>query len=428
MKTNLWAVLLTLCLLALWPSTLQAQNSLILSKDAGGTLIRNRLALTLRTNATCDQTAPLLPDGTQLLCEDLTFITDSNRLGVIYGSAQLVTPDGKVFQSLMLRGTAGMNVRRDADKDCRFDHLEVLLEPVPTFAPVNAPQIALAHLSADVIPEAAGPLPLYRAKLDGVVTLPRTGNLVTLRPDKSSYNASEPITAIINNNAQQAITALDLKSYCTIVKLQRQAGDRWVDVGQCFLRRAPFPVTLGAGETTRVVLMPNGNSSSAREPGVYRLVLEYTFGSSNPGTADQLTAVSSLFRVTNMPLRQAVSLAVDREPIYVGQTFVVSIINDTDLPIQTYDHKTHCTVLYLQRLGASGAWTNVAECPLASPTRPVTIGAHQSYPVKLPPEGAQSFPAGTYRVELSYQVVINNQAQGPNITIHTPEFAIRAKQ
>ena len=53
------------------------------------------------------------------------------------------------------------------------------------------------------------------------------------------------------------------------------------------------------------------------------------------------------------------------------------------------------------------------------------IGAHQSYQVKLPPEGAQSFSAGTYRVELAYQVVINNQAQGPTLTIYTPEFAIR---
>jgi hypothetical protein len=76
----------------------------------------------------------VLPDGTQLNCEDLNFINDSNSLGVVYGSAQLLTPDGKIFQVLTLRGTFGLNVRRDADKDCRFGHLEALLEPVPTFA------------------------------------------------------------------------------------------------------------------------------------------------------------------------------------------------------------------------------------------------------------------------------------------------------
>lgn len=426
MKANLLTVLLALLWLVAWPPTLQAQNSLILSKDAGGTLLRNRLSFTLQTNSTCDQTAQVLPDGTQLLCEDLTFITDSNSLGVVYGSAQILTPDGKVFQALMLRGTYGLNPRRDANKDCRFGHLEALLEPVPTFAPMNAPQIALAHLSADVIPEAAGPLPLYRAKLDGVVTLPRA-NLVTLKADKGNYNANEPITAIIGNGAQQAITAFDLKSYCTIVRLQRQERDRWLDVGQCLLRRAALPVTIGAGETKRVVLMPGANANSDRPPGAYRLVFEYSYGSGDTMASEMLTSVSPTFRVNSMPTRQGVSLSLDHEPILVGQSFVVSVINDTDLPIQTYDHKTHCSVLYLQRREANG-WTNVAECPLASPTRPVKIDAHQSHLVKLPPEGAQSFPAGTYRLELGYQVVINNQAQGSNLTIYTPEFAIRERR
>jgi hypothetical protein len=57
---------------------------------------------------------------------------------------------------------------------------------------VNAPQIALAHLSADVIPEAASPLPAYRAKLDGVVMLP-VRNPVTIKADKENYSPKEPI-------------------------------------------------------------------------------------------------------------------------------------------------------------------------------------------------------------------------------------------
>ncbi len=426
MRTNLLLALLAFCWLVAWPFPLQAQNSLILSKDAGGSLLRNRLSFTLRTNPTCDQTAQVLPDGTQLNCEDLNFITDGNSLGLVYGSAQLITPDGKVFQALMLRGTFGLNVRRDADKECRFGHLEAVLEPVPTFAPVNIPQIALAYLSADVIPEAASPLPAYRAKLDGVVTMP-TRNPVTIKADKENYNPKEPIIALISNGAQQAITALDLKSYCTIVRLQRQAGDLWQDVGECLLKRRSFPVTIGAGETARVVLMLDENSNASRAPGVYRLVFDYSFGSGNTTATELLTSISSTFRVNSMPTRQAVNMLLDHEPIFVGQSFVVSIINGSDLPIQTFDHKTQCTVLHLQRKEANG-WINVAECPLASPTLPVTIGAHQSYLVKLSGEGAASLPVGTYRLEFVYRNVISDQTRAPDTTTYTPEFAIQDKR
>jgi hypothetical protein len=49
MRTSLLLALLAFCWLVVWPSPLQAQNSLILSKDAGGSFLRNRLSFTLRT-------------------------------------------------------------------------------------------------------------------------------------------------------------------------------------------------------------------------------------------------------------------------------------------------------------------------------------------------------------------------------------------
>jgi hypothetical protein len=128
-----------------------------------------------------------------------------------------------------------------------------LLEPVPTFAPPPIPQIALASLSADVIPEAAGPLPVYRAKLDGVVTLPpESGGRVTLSTDKGNYSTADAITAVLTNGLNQPITVFDLKSYCTIVRLQRQEGGSWVNVGECLLRRASLPVTIGTSESRRI--------------------------------------------------------------------------------------------------------------------------------------------------------------------------------
>ncbi len=428
---SLLSVALAYCL----STSAQAQaNNLILSKDTGGVLTRTALGWTLRANPSCDQTGEAFPDGSRLMSEDLTFATDANGLGTVQGVVQIFAPDGRILQVMTLRGTVGLNARRDADKECRYNHIEAQLEPVPTFAAPTIPQIARATLSADLDPRVAGPLPTYRAKLDGVVTLPPNptpGKGVTINPDKSTYGETEAITATLFNGTNQPVTGFDLKSYCSIIKLQRQERENWATIGECFLKRIAFPVTLVAGETLRVVLQAGENANALKKPGMYRLVFEYYVGAiTTPPTAASalLSATSPSFRVNAMPARQSVKLMLDQVPQFVGQGFVARIINDTDLPIQTADHKTQCTVFDVQRREANGAWTNVAPCPLASPTRLIRIGPRQSYAVKLPDERFGLYPAGTYRLELNYQTIINEQTLGQNTLLYTPEFTLRERQ
>ncbi len=428
---SLLSVALAFCL----STSAQAQaNNLILSKDTGGILTRTALGWTLRANPSCDQAGEAFPDGSRLMSEDLTFATDANGLGTVQGTVQIFAPDGRILQVLTLRGTVGLNARRDADKECRTGHIEAQLEPVPTFAAPTIPQIARATLSADIDPRVAGPLPTYRAKLDGVVTLPPNptpGRGVTINPDKNTYGEAETITATIFNGTNQPITAFDLKSYCSIVNLQRQEGEKWATVGECFLKRIAFPTMLGAGETLRVVLQPGENANALKMPGQYRLVFEYYLGAlTTPSTApsDLLRTTSPTFRVSGMPTRQSVKLMLDSVPQFVGQGFVARIINDTDLPLQTSDHKTQCTVFDVQRREANGTWTNVAPCPLASPTKLIRIGPRQSYVVKLPDSQFGLYPAGAYRLELNYQTLINEQTLGANTLLYTPEFTLRDKQ
>ena len=407
----------------------RAQNNLILSKDTGGTLAGKVIDWALRANAACDQSATAFPDGSHLQSADLTLSTDANGLGLAQGTVQIFHPDGRLLQVLTLRGTFGLNTRRDTDKDCRSNHIEALLEPVPTFAAPDIPQIALATLSADLDPRVAGPVPVYRAKLDGVVTLPVGNPRVTLNSDKNNYGDAEAVTAVIFNNGPQTITAFDLKSYCSIVRLQRQSSDgQWLDVGQCLLKRVSFPISIGAGETRRIVLQPNDNANAAKTPGLYRLALDYVTGVVNAPVGEALTLTTPTFRVDAMPVRQTVKLVLDPQPVYAGETIAVQLVNDTDLPVQTEDHKTGCTVFDLQRRDANGNWVNVAPCLLASPTKQVRIAARQTLGVKLADDGRGLFTAGTYRLALTYQIVNTDQTLGANTLLMTPEFTLRARQ
>jgi hypothetical protein len=293
--------MLTLLVCSVLSSTaLHAQDTpsvmRILSKDATGWITRTALTLTLRANEGHDQSVEALPDGTQLVVNDLVFLTDDTNLGVVWGSLQINSPAGVGLQTMTLRGTFGINARREADKSSRYDHLEAVLEPVPTFAPVHAPQIALAHLSADLIPETAGPLPTYRAKLDGVITLPQAmNNTVTVSPDQTTYSLEDAITVVVANNTDQAIMADDLQSYCTIVRLQRQEGEQWEDVGECLLKRRSFPIKIEAGETKRIELPGRDTPRDTRKPGNYRLLFGYIVGADERGENRQV--LSSVFRV-----------------------------------------------------------------------------------------------------------------------------------
>lgn len=428
-RFSFWSfVLLALSCCATTPAQ-TPPSSLVLAKEARGTLTRAAFALNLTANPTCDQTSEAFPNSSRLVSEDLSFNTDANGLGTVHGTVLLQAPEGKLLQVLTLRGTIGLNTRRTGNRECRASHIEALLEPVPTFAPVNAPQIALAHLALDLDPLVAGPLPVFGGTLDGVVTLPATlAQQITINPDKNGYGQAEVITAVIYNGARQAITVNDMKSYCSIVKLQRQDSGSWTDLGECFLKRATRSLVIGPGETVRVVLSPGENANPLKEPGVYRLLLEYVLGSGNAASSEGLSAASPSFRVNTMPTRQNVQLMLDEVPQYVGQTFVARVVNDTDTILQTEDHKAECSILNLQRQEGNG-WVNVAQCLLASATRLIKLEPRQSYEVKLFKDGVATYPPGRYRLELNYQLQqADGQALSANTLLYSVEFTLRARE
>jgi hypothetical protein len=204
--------------------------------------------------------------------------------------------------------------------------------------------------------------------------------------------------------------------------LQRQAGDLWQNVGECLLKRRSFPVTIGAGETARVVLMPDENSNSARAPGVYRLLFEYSFGSGNTTAPELLTSVSSTFRVNDMPARQAVSMSLDHEPILRRAELRREYhqrhrLTDSDLSITRPSARLAPATQGSQRLD---------ECR-GVPTGFAYASGDDWRAPKLPRQAvrrrAASFRRALIGWSLSIKSSLTDQAARPNTTIYTPEFA-----
>src|SRR5262249_9801212 len=94
----------------------------------------------------------------------------------------------------------------------------------------------------------------------------------------------------------------DLKSRCTILELQRQEKDQWVNTGQCVLKRASFPVDIKPGETLEVELRADSDAAPI-SPGVYRLALAFRVLENELINSDSFFVFSPLLRITETPQR-----------------------------------------------------------------------------------------------------------------------------
>lgn len=410
-----------------FPILAQSANSMVLSKDASGPITRVFLSLTLRSNATCDATATLIPDGSRLVSDSFSMRVDATGIGVFRGLVRIITPEGRPILAGFLHGTVGTTTHREPGKDCRAPrHLEGVLEAL---RPGSA-SVFEVNFSADEITEIASPLPTYRARLDGLVVPPLPlppDETVRITSDRTEYTTVDPITAVISNHAEHAIQSLDEQSYCTIVQLQRQAGDQWVLTAPCPLARPPVPVNIGAGETKLVRLPPGPQASEAKEPGVYRLALTFTgLDENGKPIGHPLTIFSPLFRVNPPPAVGGVTITTNQNSYRGDERIVATIKNDTDQSIQTADHRSWCTVLFLQRK-VGDMWSNLALCRLLTPTRLITIGPRQSLSVALPPEPAlPQHEAGTYRVELSFWFLDSSgRPTGQPVVSDSPPFSVQ---
>src|SRR5262249_49974121 len=131
-------------------------------------------------------------------------------------------------------------------------------------------QVIMLNFSVKENPLIAAPFPVYRGRLDGVITAPSpVAEKIKIAPDKAGYLPTDVITAIIFNGSDQTIQALDQHSYCTIVQLQVQEDGRWTDVAVCPLDRASRPTNIFPNQKIEVALNPL-QPTLANPPGLYR--------------------------------------------------------------------------------------------------------------------------------------------------------------
>jgi hypothetical protein len=288
MKRIRMAALIVASLILSLHSQSMAQSSapLVLSKNGAGHILRTSFSLSLTANADCDQTQNFIPDGSRLVSESFNLNTDSNGVGTFNGLAQLVAPDGRLILQGSLRGTAGLNTRCGASRDCRLPgHLEGLFEGLPATArsvgrvPELRSQVLTINFSADPNRESASPLPLYRARLDGLVSVP-SAERVSIVTEQSAYDVNDPIAVKIVNGHDQNIVTWDHKTNCTIVVLQKQEAGGWVNVAPCPLLTPTRLVTIGA-RTEHLMKLPPESFGARFEPGTYRLEFAWFFVDGN---------------------------------------------------------------------------------------------------------------------------------------------------
>src|SRR5262249_23947118 len=422
MKRNWMAALIFMPLVLLHHSTSLAQSSnlLVLSKNVGGPIFRTSFALGLISNADCDQTQSLIPDGSKLVSESFILNTDGAGVGTFSCFAQVVAPDGRVVLQGQLRGTAGVNTRRDPNnKDCRAPgRLEGIFEATPRRSVLRSnaevkSQVIMLNFTAGLCRLCAGPLPIYFGALDGVITAPSpVEEKVKIASDKAGYLPTEVITAIIFNGSDQTIQALDQQSYCTIVQLQVQEDGRWTDVKVCPLDRAPIPTDISPNQRIEVALNPlqptPANPPGPNPPGLYRLGLTFKVVEDGNPVGRSLFVASEPFRIIAPPSSDRVSVTTDKSEYDVSETIVGKVANGNDQTIVTWDHQSNCMILTLEKQEANN-WSPVGPCPLLSPTLPMKIGPREEVSVKfLLGSFNNRFEPGTYRLRFLWQFVGDN--------------------
>jgi hypothetical protein len=436
MKRNWMAALIFAQLVLVFHSSSLAQSSnlLVLSKNANGPLLGRSLTLTLTSNADCDKTQSLIPDGSKLISESFNLKTESPGLGTFSGVARIVTPDGRVVLLGSLRGVVGVNTRRDPNnKDCLAPgRLEGIFEGTPARSITRSsfeakPQVIMIAFTAEQNPLVAAPFPVYRGSLDGVITAPSpVEEKVKIAPDKAGYLPTDVIKAIIFNGSDQTIQAFEGKSYCTIVQLQIQDEDRWNDVGSCAFILPPRPTNIFPNQKIEVAL---NSGQRPNPPGLYRLGLTFRVVENGVPVGKSLFVSSDPFRIVAPPSADRVSVTTDKNEYDVSETIVGEIVNGNDQTIVTLDHQSNCTILTLQKQEANG-WVSIARCPLLSPSLPVKIGPRTEVLVKLASGSFNNrFEPGTYRLQFIWFFLdADGLPTGFPVTVYSPQFTLTSKR
>jgi len=124
-----------------------------------------------------------------------------------------------------------------------------------------------------------------------------------------------------------------------------------------------------------------------------------------------------------------VTIATDHSVYATANAIVATVTNGTGQSIYTENHKASCTVLALQQQ-VNGKWAapsrNIAGCAEAMVTGVVELAPGKPLTVSVHAGGLRSvaWPAGTYRLVLTYSTSRTDVAQPNNTTVYSQPVTI----
>lgn len=132
-------------------------------------------------------------------------------------------------------------------------------------------------------------------------------------------------------------------------------------------------------------------------------------GGTSPTPSPTATAAATATaEITTTPLVQetptetstasGVSVSTDKREYQQDEGIAVTISNNLDTSITTFDQQAFCTVIKLERQEGPG-WSEVRDCFSGVPSVEVTLERHSQTSVALP-----ALPTGTYRASLVYSI------------------------
>jgi hypothetical protein len=125
-----------------------------------------------------------------------------------------------------------------------------------------------------------------------------SGGPVRITLDHSAYGVNDPLGITVSNTGDRVFYAVDGKSACTFMQLQKYDSGKkqWATIDACTIAYSPHPLQMPAGIAEPFSLAPGSPSDqNAWETGTYRVAVVYSENAD--GTTGAQTAYSPEFAI-----------------------------------------------------------------------------------------------------------------------------------
>jgi len=125
-----------------------------------------------------------------------------------------------------------------------------------------------------------------------------TSGALRLTTDHGAYALTSPIGVMVTNTGGADLYALDGRSGCAIVQLQRydSSTSKWISVVGCSQATSPRPDRIAAGVTIPFTLAPTSSGDPNKwDRGLYRVAV--AFSANSDATTDGRLAFSAGFTI-----------------------------------------------------------------------------------------------------------------------------------